>query len=272
MTVKENMALGLKLRKTPKEEIRRRVAETAELLGIENLLDRKPKALSGGQRQRVALGRAIVRVPRVYLFDEPLSNLDAKLRMHMRLELRKLHDRLETTTIYVTHDQVEAMTMGDRIVVMKDGAIQQAGEPLELYRKPANLFVAGFIGSPPMNVVPASVATENGGLLVKGDGLIVQAPKDKSKALDGYRGRNVILGFRPDDLSAEGDREISMNVRVIVAQSLGNRTYLEVAAGDHTFLASADARTRISSGQEIRVSIDPQNLHFFDSDTEKAIY
>ena len=179
MTVEENMALGLKLRKTPKAEILRRVAETAELLGIENLLGRKPKALSGGQRQRVALGRAIVRIPRVYLFDEPLSNLDAKLRMHMRLELRKLHDRLKTTTIYVTHDQVEAMTMGDRIVVMKDGAIQQAGEPLDLYRKPANLFVAGFIGSPPMNVISASIEAEDSGLIVKSDGLALRAPADK---------------------------------------------------------------------------------------------
>ncbi|HSC71982.1 MAG TPA: sn-glycerol-3-phosphate ABC transporter ATP-binding protein UgpC, partial [Candidatus Methylomirabilis sp.] len=200
MTVYDNMAFGLKLRKFPKPEIQRRVQEAAEILGIQELLSRKPRALSGGQRQRVAVGRAIVRKPQVFLFDEPLSNLDAKLRVAMRAELKKLHDRLQATVVYVTHDQVEAMTMGDRIVIMKDGLIQQVGAPLEVYAAPQNQFVAGFIGSPAMNFIPCTITAQDGNLFFKAPGLSLPAPAGKAKALAAYRDKAVTLGVRPEDL------------------------------------------------------------------------
>src|SRR5574341_638880 len=200
MTVYENMAFGLKLRKYAKAEIDRRVREAARILGIEPLLDRKPKALSGGQRQRVAVGRAIVRKPQVFLFDEPLSNLDAKLRVQMRAELKKLHDRLQATIVYVTHDQVEAMTMGDRIVIMKDGLIQQVGAPLEVYAAPRNQFVAGFIGSPAMNFISCTVAGQDGNLFFKAPGLSLPVPAAKAKAMAAYRDKPVTLGIRPEDM------------------------------------------------------------------------
>src|SRR3989441_3263639 len=199
MSVYDNMAFGLRMRKFGREEIERRVRQAAEILGIQELLARRPRQLSGGQRQRVALGRAIVRNPRVFLFDEPLSNLDAALRVQMRVELKRLHDRLETTAIYVTHDQVEAMTLGDRVVVMKDGWIQQVGEPLELYGKPANKFVAGFIGSPAMNFAEATVAEENGAVMVTNPGIRVRVPPAKAEALRQYVGKRGTLGIRPED-------------------------------------------------------------------------
>src|SRR5690554_2489933 len=201
MTVFDNMAFGLKLRKFPKDEIKRRVSEAAKILEIEHLLDRKPKALSGGQRQRVALGRAIVRDPKVFLMDEPLSNLDAKLRVQMRVEITKLHHRLQTTIIYVTHDQVEAMTMGDRIVVMRDGVIQQVGKPLDIYDKPANIFVAGFIGTPPMNFLEGVLKEENDRLYVDLETFKVYVPEGKFKTAKMYVDKEIILGIRPEDIT-----------------------------------------------------------------------
>src|SRR2546421_10886763 len=205
MSVYDNMAFGLKMRKFEKAEIAKRVKEAADILGIGNLLARKPRQLSGGQRQRVALGRAIVRHPRVFLFDEPLSNLDAKLRVQMRVELKKLHLRLGTTAIYVTHDQVEAMTLGDRVVVMKDGVVQQVGEPLELYNTPANKFVAGFIGSPAMNFANVTVTEANGSLLAENSGLRIKLPAETAQRLRGHVGREITLGVRPEDLTVAGD-------------------------------------------------------------------
>src|SRR4249919_513364 len=200
MTVYDNMAFGLKMRKFDKSEIASRVKEAADILGIQELLKRKPRQLSGGQRQRVALGRAIVRHPRVFLFDEPLSNLDAKLRVQMRVELKKLHDRLETTAIYVTHDQVEAMTLGDRVVVMKDGLVQQVGEPLELYNQPANKFVAGFIGSPAMNFATVTMTDGNGRLTAKNGGMEIEVPGAAADRLRAHVGKQLTLGIRPEDL------------------------------------------------------------------------
>ena len=273
MTVFDNMAFGLKLKKMPKKEIEPRVRKTAEILGISEFLKRKPKALSGGQRQRVALGRAIVRVPKVYLFDEPLSNLDAKLRIQMRLELKKLHESMERTSIYVTHDQIEAMTMGDRIVVMKDGFIQQVGEPLELYFQPTNRFVASFIGSPTMNFMRAHIEGSGDDLMVTSEGLILPILPEKTKALSSYRNKEVILGIRPDDLSAAGSMEESgaMKAGVVVVQPVGNQIYLDVKIGSHDLIASVNAQTRVKPHQEIILKAQLENLHFFDTVSEKAI-
>jgi len=273
MTVFDNMAFGLKLKKVPRAEIRRVVEATSELLGISEFLNRKPKALSGGQRQRVALGRAIVRTPKVYLFDEPLSNLDAKLRIQMRLELKKLHDRMETTSIYVTHDQIEAMTMGDRIVVMKDGLVQQVGEPMELYMKPANRFVAGFIGSPTMNFIVVNVRESDGRLYVEAEDLCLPVTETQAKALTAHKGRQVLLGIRPDDFSEGGpsDAEGAVMAKVLVVQPIGSQTYLDVKVGSHDMLASVDPRTRVKARQEATLKVNLDNLHFFDLSTEKAI-
>src|SRR5271163_2174097 len=207
MTVYDNMAFGLKMRKFDKSEIAKRVKDAADILGIQELLKRKPRQLSGGQRQRVALGRAIVRHPRVFLFDEPLSNLDAKLRVQMRVELKKLHERLGTTAIYVTHDQVEAMTLGDRVVVMCDGRVQQVGDPMELYNQPANRFVAGFIGSPAMNFADVRIAAENGSLWAESEGIRIKVPAPIKDRLSSYAGKEVTFGIRPEDLSIAGDGE-----------------------------------------------------------------
>jgi multiple sugar transport system ATP-binding protein len=209
MSVYDNMAFGLKMRKFPKAEIAKRVQDAAEILGIQELLKRKPRQLSGGQRQRVAVGRAIVRHPQVFLFDEPLSNLDAKLRVQMRVELKRLHERLETTAIYVTHDQVEAMTLGSRVVVMKDGWVQQVGEPMEIYSRPQNKFVAGFIGSPAMNFVPATITEQNGTLYAEASGLKVKVPADRAARLAAYKGQSVALGIRPEDLRVSPTNELS---------------------------------------------------------------
>jgi multiple sugar transport system ATP-binding protein len=274
MNVFDNMAFGLKLKKTPRKEIESRVHETAKILGIYEFLKRKPKALSGGQRQRVALGRAIVRIPRVYLFDEPLSNLDAKLRIQMRLELKKLHEKMERTSIYVTHDQIEAMTMGDRIVVMKDGLMQQVGEPLDLYFKPVNRFVASFIGSPTMNFILGHIKGTGDALTVTTDGLTLPIPPEKVEALAPYMDKEVILGIRPDDLSAAASMEEkgAMKADVSVVQPVGNQIYLDVTIGPHNLIASVNAQTRVKPHQEIILKARLENLHFFDPVSEQAIY
>ncbi|HLB83367.1 MAG TPA: sn-glycerol-3-phosphate ABC transporter ATP-binding protein UgpC, partial [Steroidobacteraceae bacterium] len=224
MSVYDNMAFGLKMRKFPKAEIEKRVRDAAEILGIQELLKRKPRQLSGGQRQRVAVGRAIVRHPQVFLFDEPLSNLDAKLRVQMRVELKRLHERLETTAIYVTHDQVEAMTLGSRVVVMRDGWVQQVGEPLEIYSRPANKFVAGFIGSPAMNFIPVTIAEANGAIYAEASGLRIKVPADKAAPLKAYKGQSITLGIRPEDLrvgSGADSSDLSFDAVVEVVEPLG---------------------------------------------------
>jgi multiple sugar transport system ATP-binding protein len=274
MSVYQNMAFGLKLKKVPKEEIDRRVKETAGMLGIFDFLKRKPKELSGGQRQRVALGRAIVRTPKVYLFDEPLSNLDAKLRVQMRLELKKLHEQIGTTSIYVTHDQIEAMTMGDRIVVMKDGKVQQVGEPLEIYMHPRNRFVAGFIGSPTMNFIEG-VAVEKDGedLFVRTEGLRLPVAPGKRDALLPYAGREVVLGFRPEDLSESDFSESpdTFEAFVDVVQPVGNQIYVDVKVGGRDLLASISPQSRVKTKENILLKARIENLHFFDPETETAI-
>src|SRR5690349_13390148 len=234
MSVFDNMAFGLKMRKFEKKEIAQRVKEAADILGIGEYLTRKPRQLSGGQRQRVALGRAIVRHPKVFLFDEPLSNLDAKLRVQMRVELKKLHQRLGTTAVYVTHDQVEAMTLGDRVVVMKDGVVQQIGEPLELYNRPVNKFVAGFIGSPALNFAKVRIAGENGGIWAEGDGIRLKVPAHMSNRVGGHAGKEVTLGIRPEDLRVARDSdpaEMNIGAVVEVVERLGSEILLDVAVG-----------------------------------------
>ncbi len=274
MSVYDNMAFGLKMRKFPKPEIEKRVREAAEILGIQELLKRKPRQLSGGQRQRVAVGRAIVRHPQVFLFDEPLSNLDAKLRVQMRVELKRLHDRLETTAIYVTHDQVEAMTLGDRVVVMKDGWIQQVGEPLELYGKPANRFVAGFIGSPAMNFADVTINEGNGALWGESPGFRIRVPAPRVERLRAYRGQRLTLGVRPEDLhpAGSGDAPDSIIETVVeVVEPLGSEILLDVKAGTITLVARVDPSVRVKVHEKIRLALDPERLHFFDAKSEAAI-
>jgi multiple sugar transport system ATP-binding protein len=274
MTVYDNMAFGLKMRKFPKPEIEKRVRDAADILGIGELLKRKPRQLSGGQRQRVAVGRAIVRHPQVFLFDEPLSNLDAKLRVQMRVELKRLHDRLETTAIYVTHDQVEAMTLGDRVVVMKDGWIQQVGEPLELYSRPANRFVAGFIGSPAMNFVDVQVTEAEGAVWVQNPGIRVRVPADRTERLRAYKGQTVTLGVRPEDLHvANGsDRaEHTFETVVEVVEPLGSEILLDVKAGPNVMVARVDPTVRVKVHEPVRLALTPDRIHFFDTKTELAV-
>jgi multiple sugar transport system ATP-binding protein len=273
MTVYDNMAFGLKMRKFPKPEIQKRVQDAAEILGIQDLLKRKPRQLSGGQRQRVAVGRAIVRHPQVFLFDEPLSNLDAKLRVQMRVELKRLHDRLETTAIYVTHDQVEAMTLGDRVVVMRDGWIQQVGEPLELYSKPANRFVAGFIGSPAMNFAEVTIA-DAGALWLENPGLRVRVPPSRGERLRPYKGQHVTLGIRPEDLHIAGGADPSEYIfdsTVEVVEPLGSEILLDIKAGPNVMVARVDPSVRVKVHESIRLALNPERLHFFDLKTEAAI-
>lgn len=275
MTVYKNMAFGLKLRGFPRSEIEARVREAAEILGIQELLDRKPRALSGGQRQRVAVGRAIVRKPKAFLFDEPLSNLDAKMRVQMRTEISKLHNRLNATMIYVTHDQVEAMTMGDRIVVMKDGLIQQVAPPLELYDHPANIFVAGFIGSPPMNFFEGRIESEGGGLRFSGGAINVRPHDSHQKALAAWAGKPVTFGIRPEDLAATSpesgpaDRQVRATVEVI--EPMGSETYLYLSAGGRNFIARVDAGSRAAVGQPIVLTARMERAHFFDTASGAAI-
>ena len=281
MTVFDNMAFGLKLRKVPKDEIKRRVEEAAQILDIAHLLDRKPKALSGGQRQRVALGRAIVREPKVFLLDEPLSNLDAKLRAQMRTELIKLHKKLGTTFIYVTHDQVEAMTMGDRIVVMKDGFIQQCNTPQYLYEKPANLFVAGFIGSPQMNFIDAVLEKEGDKYVVKfgpeyAFAAELTAEKAATEGIDEYVGKEVIMGIRPEHLDDNVDVVANATsgvaeCHVEVTELMGAETYLYLTCGDSNMTARVDPSTKAKAGDTIKISLNLNKIHLFDKDSEKVI-
>ena len=279
MNVYQNMAFGLKLRKFRKDEIDRRVREAARTLEIEHLLDRKPKALSGGQRQRVALGRAIVREPQVFLMDEPLSNLDAKLRTQMRANISKLMKRLETTCIYVTHDQTEAMTMGDRIVVMKDGFIQQAATPEELYNHPINLFVAGFIGAPAMNFVTGQLVEEGGAVHFKATGINVEVPEGKAKVLrsKGYVGREIILGVRPEDIHEEpvfieASPKSIINATIEVSENLGHEMFLYLnGLGKDNVIARVDGRSGLQEGQNVKLAIDMNKIHVFDKETELNI-
>ena len=278
MTVFDNMAFGLKLRKTPKEEIKRRVEEAARILDITHLLDRKPKALSGGQKQRVALGRAIVRKPMVFLLDEPLSNLDAKLRATMRTELTKIHQRIGTTFVYVTHDQTEAMTMATRIVVMKDGLIQQADTPQNLYDMPVNLFVAGFIGSPQMNFVECVLEEKGNGLYLTFGENAIKLPADKANnpALKDYIDKEVIMGIRPEDIydgasyiEAMPDSIIETDVEV--TELMGAEIYLYLRTGEESFIARVDNKSKARAGDVIKVALDANKIHIFDRDTERYI-
>ena len=273
-SVYQNMAFGLQMRKYPKDEIQKRVQDTAEILGIESLLERKPRQLSGGQRQRVAVGRAIVRHPQVFLFDEPLSNLDAALRVQMRVELKRLHERLETTAIYVTHDQVEAMTLGDRVVVMKDGWVQQVGEPLELYGRPANRFVAGFIGSPAMNFVDVTISRSSGALWADAEGLRLKVPTELDAGLRGYAGKRVTLGVRPEALHLANGADPAyycFGSAVDVVEPLGNEILVNFRAGGVPMVARVDPAVRVKAHQSIRLALDPERVHFFDEKSEAAI-
>lgn len=280
MTVFDNMAFGLKLRKTPKDEIKRRVHEAAKVLDIEHLLDRKPKALSGGQRQRVALGRAIVRNPKVFLMDEPLSNLDAKLRVQMRTEISKLHLKLETTFIYVTHDQTEAMTMGTRIVVMKDGYIQQVDTPQSLYERPDNMFVGGFIGSPQMNMWSAKVEKRGDEIHLLFGKNDIKLAEGKAKKIEdtSYIGKEVIMGIRPESIHDEAVFLESMTDSIVeasieVVEMLGAETflYMLVDGATSTVTARVNPRTKAKAGDIIKVAIDTNKIHMFDKETEKTI-
>jgi multiple sugar transport system ATP-binding protein len=277
MTVYKNMAFGLELRKTPKDEIDKRVREAARVLDIEHLLDRKPKALSGGQRQRVALGRAMVRNPAVFLLDEPLSNLDAKLRTAMRTEIIKLHQKLGTTFIYVTHDQTEAMTMGDRIVVMKDGLVQQVDTPQNLYDYPCNMFVAGFIGSPQMNFLDATLVKEGGNYYVDlgGDRLRID-PKKVTSELEAYVGKAVKAGIRPEDikddeefLAKHSDATIVANVEV--SELMGSEIYLYLTYKGYKMTARVNPTSKAKNGMDVKVAMNTSKLHLFDPETELAI-
>ena len=278
MTVYDNMAFGLKLRKTPKAEIEKRVKEAAKVLDIEHLLDRKPKALSGGQRQRVALGRAIVRNPKVFLLDEPLSNLDAKLRVAMRTEINKLHKRLQTTFIYVTHDQTEAMTMGTRIVVMKDGVVQQVDSPANIYTKPCNMFVAGFIGSPQMNFINATLVKKDDGIYAEFEGESVRIPESKAakEEVKAYIGKEVVLGIRPEDLHDDeayvaNYPQDTVKAKVDVTEMMGAETYLYLTIADKPFIARVNQRSTAKLGDTIDIVVDTNKIHLFDKDTELTI-
>ncbi|MCD6386188.1 sn-glycerol-3-phosphate ABC transporter ATP-binding protein UgpC [Candidatus Sumerlaeota bacterium] len=276
MTVYKNMAFGLKLRKFRKDEIDRRVREAAEILGITDLLDRRPKALSGGQRQRVAVGRAIVRKPKVFLFDEPLSNLDAKLRVQMRAELIKLHSKLQTTVIYVTHDQVEAMTMGSRIAVMKDGIIQQIDSPLSLYNKPVNKFVAGFIGSPPMNFMEGIIEVKDEDVFFNEGNIKVKVPQEFAAALRPYNNQTVTFGIRPEDIYIAGYGEpetgtAKVKSKVEIIEPMGAEIYVYLTTGKTPFVARIDAHVPVALDEMKTLAFDMKKTHFFDNTTEKTI-
>ncbi|MCF0261981.1 MAG: sn-glycerol-3-phosphate ABC transporter ATP-binding protein UgpC [Sphaerochaetaceae bacterium] len=273
MTVYDNMAFGLKIRKFPKEEIDARVREAAKILDIEELLDRKPKALSGGQRQRVAVGRAIVRKPKVFLFDEPLSNLDAKLRVQMRAEISGLHHRLQATMIYVTHDQVEALTMADKIVVMKLGVIQQIGGPLELYNNPDNKFVAGFIGSPPMNFMNCNVMAEGDDIYVHEGDFRLKVTAAQAKLLKAYVGKQVTFGIRPEDVAytKEPVDGATIDGSVSVVEPLGSETHVFVATSKNQITGKIDPSVIVKVGEKISITPNMEKAKFFDMETEKAI-
>ena len=277
MTIRENLEFGLRMRKTPRPEMDRLVAEAGEILGLAPLFDRLPKQLSGGQRQRVALGRAIVRKPAVFLFDEPLSNLDARLRVQMRAEIKTLQHRLATTTVYVTHDQVEAMTMGTRIAVMRDGRIQQVGPPLEVYDRPANLFVAGFLGTPPMNLFRARVGAGGGSLDADGGGFAVALPPDVARRAAARAGGTVVAGIRPEHLRlASAAREpgvasTSVPARVEFVEQLGDEGIVHARAGDTALVGKLDAHSAPRADDSIELRFDPARLHLFDVETEQRL-
>ncbi len=277
MDVYNNMAFGLKLRKVPKKEIEQRVHEAADLLGIRDKLRSKPRQLSGGQRQRVALGRAIVRDPKVFLFDEPLSNLDAKLRVRMRAELSELHDRLKTTTVYVTHDQTEAMTLGHRVAVMKDGLVQQYDGPQTIYDQPANMFVAGFIGSPAMNFMDVKVVQDDGRLYVQGKGFKLAFPEEKiTDEVKAYAGKDVIMGIRPEDIRTpemirEPREEMQFPARVRVREPLGDEQIVYADCAGDEMVAKLDPHLPISHGQDITLEAVTERMHLFDRENEQAI-
>ena len=276
LSVYDNMAFGLKLRKVPKDEIKRRVGEAADILGIRDLLDRKPRQLSGGQRQRVAVGRAIVREPKVFLFDEPLSNLDAKLRVAMRAEISKLHQRLKTTFIYVTHDQIEAMTMATRSAVINKGVLQQLDSPQNLYDRPNNLFVAGFIGSPAMNFFPGKLRKDGNKLIVDTGDFSVAIPEKHAKPYEAHAGKDVIFGIRPENIHDADfippnvDVE-KVAVKVDVTELMGNEIFLYLISGKNTFVARVDPRSKLRLGQQATVAFDMDSFHIFDAETEAAI-
>ncbi|MBK9927649.1 MAG: sn-glycerol-3-phosphate ABC transporter ATP-binding protein UgpC [Anaerolineales bacterium] len=276
LTVYDNMAFGLKLRKVPKDEIKRRVNEAADILGIQDLLDRKPRQLSGGQRQRVAVGRAIVREPKVFLFDEPLSNLDAKLRVAMRAEISKLHQRLQTTFIYVTHDQIEAMTMASRIAVINKGVLQQLDTPQNLYDHPNNLFVAGFIGSPAMNFFPGKLRKDGGKLVVDTGDFSVAIPPKYAKPYESHVGKDIIFGIRPENIHDVNfippnvDFE-KVAVKVDVTELMGNEIFLYLVSGKNTFVARVDPRSKLRLGEQAQIALDMDAVHIFDAATEQAI-
>ncbi len=276
MNVYENMAFGLKQRKTPRPEIQQRVESVAQILGLENLLQRKPHELSGGQRQRVAMGRAMVRKPSVFLFDEPLSNLDAKLRIQMRAEIKMLHQRVNSTMVYVTHDQIEAMTLADRIVVLKDGYIEQVGTPLELFLKPSNIFVAGFIGTPPMNLLHCEIAEESGGTwLVFPDGLRLPVPPRQDTALSA--GQEVVMGIRTEEITLAGENgpspaEWVYPAVVKVVEPLGNENHLHVEIQGESFVARCEGRRIVKAGEHLNVAFNLDQLHLFDAKTSQVVY
>jgi len=276
MSVYDNLAFGLKLRHFPTKEVDRRVKEAAEILGIAERLKRKPKELSGGERQRVAVGRAIVRKPKVFLFDEPLSNLDAKLRVQMRMELQKLHNRLQATLIYVTHDQVEALTLGDRIVVMKDGVIQQIADPVNLYESPANKFVAGFIGSPPSNFLKGKIIPRNGELYFVDEGLRLKILKQQQERLSAFVNRDIVMGIRPEDVydklfAQDASEEFIITATVELIEPMGSEIYLYFVSGRNHFIARVSNQDTATANQDLQLVFDMSKAHFFDPKTEVSI-
>jgi multiple sugar transport system ATP-binding protein len=276
LSVFDNMAFSLKLRRTPKEEIKKRVGESADILGIQDLLDRKPRQLSGGQRQRVALGRAIVRHPQVFLLDEPLSNLDAKLRVQTRTEISKLHQRLQTTFIYVTHDQQEAMTMATRIAVTNKGKLQQLDSPQVLYDRPSNIFVAGFIGSPAMNFFSAKIKKDGNKLFIETSGFTVAIPENRSKPYYDYVDKKVVFGIRPEDVKNPQFMPPNIHAepissKVDVIELMGNEIFLYMVSSGNNFVARVDPRTGFKAGEDVQVALNMDNFHIFDADTEMAV-
>lgn len=276
MTVQDNLAFGLRLRHFPVKEVDRRVRDAAEILGITDRLKRKPKELSGGERQRVAVGRAIVRKPKVFLFDEPLSNLDAKLRVQMRAEIQKLHNRLQSTMIYVTHDQVEALTLGDRIVVMKDGLIQQIADPIRLYESPANKFVAGFIGSPPANFLRGKLVPKNGEFYFVDEPVRLKILKQYHERLAPFLNQEITLGIRPEDVydklfAQDASEEFTITATVELVEPMGSEIYLYFSAGRNNFIARVSNQDTATANQDLQLVFDMSKAHFFDPKTEEAI-
>lgn len=275
MTVYDNMSFALKIKRLPKAEIDRRVNEAAKILGLEEYLQRRPKQMSGGQRQRVAVGRAIVRDPKAFLFDEPLSNLDAKMRVQMRSEIIKLHQKLNSTMVYVTHDQTEAMTMGDRICVMKDGVIQQVDTPIEIYDHPANRFVASFIGTPPMNFIEGEINKVDGKLCFVSEGFKFTIPQDKLAKLESYEGKKIVFGIRPEDLGnkdAQGMADLSvLTAEVDIVEPMGSETYVYLQVGESNIISRVESHINVKFGEQCSFKVLPDKVHFFDFETENVI-